>query len=63
MRPVSTMLRKSFILGSYFEAGLNEASKRLQIYRNVLLVTVEAWLDAGLNNAAKKKLHLGFITK
>ena len=43
-----------------FEAGLNEASKKPQIYRNVLLVTVEAGLEAGLNNAAKK-LHLGFI--
>ena len=45
-----------------FEAGFNKASKRLQIYRDVLLVTVEAWLEAGLNNAAKK-LHLGFISK
>ena len=45
-----------------FEAGLNEASARLPIYKTLLLGTVEAWLEAGLNNAAKK-LNFGFVSK
>ena len=36
-----------------FEAGLNEASTRLQICREAILGSVEAWLEAGFNIASK----------